>query len=121
MVLFAALAMARFAESACRSCSASTAWFLANALAFAGAVAVMIAVAWLIEKLALSRLVNQEGIALLMATLGIAYFLDGFGQAVFGHDLYQFDVGLRKDPIVVLVGVFQGGTSSSTRRTCTRR
>jgi branched-chain amino acid transport system permease protein len=108
MVLFAALAMARFSE-----------WFpqwlhfdskaLANLLAFAGAVAVMIVVAWLIERLALSKLVNQEGITLLMATLGIAYFLDGFGQTVFGNDIYKIDVGLPKDPIFLLDKVFPGG------------
>jgi len=108
MVLFAALAMARFSE-----------WFpqwlhfdskaLANLLAFAGAVVVMIVVAWLIERLCLSKLVNQEGITLLMATLGIAYFLDGFGQTVFGNDIYKIDVGLPKDPIFLLDNVFPGG------------
>jgi branched-chain amino acid transport system permease protein len=108
MVLFAALAMARFAE-----------WFpkflgfdnklLANALAFVAAAAVMVAVAWLVEKWVLSKLVNQEGIALLMATLGITYFLDGFGQTLFGSSIYKIDVGLPKDPIFLLEQTFQGG------------
>jgi len=108
MVLFAALAMARFYE-----------WFpkwlgfdnklIANMLAFAGAVLVMIAVAWLIEHLVLRHLVNQEHITLLMATLGIAYFLDGFGQTLFGSDIYKIDVGMPKDPIFVLDSVFEGG------------
>ncbi|MDR6535868.1 branched-chain amino acid ABC transporter permease [Variovorax soli] len=108
MVLFAALAMARFAE-----------WFprwlgfeslvLANLLAFVAAMAVMIVVAWLIERLALSKLVNQEGITLLMATLGIAYFLDGLGQSLFGNDIYKIDVGMPKEPLMVLEGTFQGG------------
>ena len=101
MVLFAALAMARFYE-----------WFpkllgfdnkiLANVLAFAGAVLVMIAVAWVIERLVLRKLVNQEHITLLMATLGISYFLEGFGQTLFGSDIYKIDVGMPKDPIFVL-------------------
>ncbi|OAK64771.1 ABC transporter permease [Variovorax paradoxus] len=108
MVLFAALAMARFSE-----------WFpqwfgfqsqiLANILAFAAAMAVMVVVAWLIERLALSKLVNQEGITLLMATLGIAYFLDGMGQTLFGNDIYKIDVGMPKEPLMVLEGTFQGG------------
>ena len=108
MVLFAALAMARFAE-----------WFpqwfgfesqiLANILAFVAAMAVMIVVAWLIERLALSKLVNQEGITLLMATLGIAYFLDGVGQTIFGNDIYKIDVGMPKEPLMVLENTFQGG------------
>ncbi|MCR8957511.1 branched-chain amino acid ABC transporter permease [Variovorax sp. CCNWLW225] len=108
MVLFAALAMARFAE-----------WFpqwfgfesqiLANILAFVAAMGVMVIVAWLIERLALSKLVNQEGITLLMATLGIAYFLDGVGQTIFGNDIYKIDVGMPKEPLMVLQGTFQGG------------
>ena len=108
MVLFAALAMARFSE-----------WLpallgfdnklLANVLAFAGALALMVAVAWLIERLVLSKLVNQEGITLLMATLGVSYFLDGFGQTLFGSDIYKIDVGLPKDPIFLLESTFAGG------------
>jgi len=108
MVLFAALAMARFAE-----------WFptllafdhklLANLLAFVAAMALMVAAAWLIERLVLSKLVNQEGITLLMATLGIAYFIDGFGQTLFGSDIYRIDIGLPKDPLFLLESVFQGG------------
>ncbi|MDI3383826.1 branched-chain amino acid ABC transporter permease [Xenophilus aerolatus] len=108
MVLFAALAMARFSEWFPR-------WFgfesllLANVLAFVAAMAVMVVVAWLIERLALSKLVNQEGITLLMATLGIAYFLDGLGQTLFGNDIYKIDVGMPKDPMMVMEGTFQGG------------
>ncbi len=108
MVLFAALAMARFSE-----------WFpallgldsklLGNLLAFAGAMVVMVAVAWCIERLCLSKLVNQEGITLLMATLGVAYFLDGLGQTLFGSEIYKIDIGLPKDPMFLLESTFQGG------------
>jgi branched-chain amino acid transport system permease protein len=70
---------------------------------------VMVVVAWLIERLVLGRLVNQEGITLLMATLGITYFLDGFGQTLFGNDIYKIDVGMPKDPIFLFESVFQGG------------
>ena len=87
MVLFAALAMARFSEWLPSRLGIESK-VLANVIAFALAFVVMIAVAWLIERLALSKLVNQEGITLLMATLGISYFLDGFGQTVFGSDIY---------------------------------
>ena len=70
---------------------------------------VMIVLAWLIERLVLGKLVNQEGITLLMATLGITYFLDGFGQTLFGSDIYKIDVGMPKDPVFMLENVFQGG------------
>jgi branched-chain amino acid transport system permease protein len=66
-------------------------------------------VAWVIERFVLSKLVNQEGITLLMATLGIAYFLDGIGQSLFGNDIYKIDVGMPKDPVIVLDKVFDGG------------
>jgi branched-chain amino acid transport system permease protein len=108
MVLFAALAMARFSEWAPQVFGFQSK-VLANVLAFIGAMLLMIAVAWLVEKLVLGRLVNQEGITLLMATLGITYFMDGFGQTLFGSDIYKIDVGLPKDPIFLFEKVFQGG------------
>ena len=107
MVLFAALAMARFSE-----------WFpallgtgkiLGNLMAFAAAAALMVVVAWVVDRLVLGKLVNQEGITLLMATLGITYFLDGFGQTLFGSDIYKIDIGLPKDPMFLFEKVFQGG------------
>jgi branched-chain amino acid transport system permease protein len=108
MVLFAALAMARFSEWL-PELSGIDNKFLVNLLAFVGAVAVMILVAWLVERLVLGKLVNQEGVTLLMATLGITYFLDGFGQTIFGSDIYKIDVGMPKDPMFLLDAVFQGG------------
>ena len=108
MVLFAALAMARFAE-----------WFprwtgiesrlLANIAAFVIAAAIMCVVAWLIEYLVLRHLVNQEGTTLLMATLGISYFLDGAGQTIFGSDIYKIDIGMPKEPIIAFERLFEGG------------
>jgi branched-chain amino acid transport system permease protein len=108
MVLFAALAMARFSEWLPRLGGFDNK-ILANILAFAGAMVVMVVVAWLIERLVLGRLVNQEGVTLLMATLGIAYFLDGFGQTLFGSDIYKIDIGLPKDPIFLFESIFPGG------------
>ena len=108
MVLFAALAMARFAEWLPRWLGFENR-LLANLLAFVAALAVMIAVAWVVERLVLGKLVNQEGITLLMATLGISYFMDGFGQTLFGSDIYKIDIGLPKDPIFLLESAFQGG------------
>ncbi len=108
MVLFAALAMARFSEWF-PQLSGIDNKFIVNLVAFIGAIAVMIAVAWLIERLVLGKLVNQEGVTLLMATLGITYFLDGFGQTIFGSDIYKIDVGMPKDPMFLLDTVFQGG------------
>ncbi|MGA1167353.1 MAG: branched-chain amino acid ABC transporter permease [Burkholderiaceae bacterium] len=108
MVLFAALAMARFAEWLPQ-------WFgfesliLANVLAFFVAAGIMFAAAWLIERLVLRHLVNQEVGTLLMATLGITYFLDGLGQTLFGSDIYAINVGMPKEPVFLFDNVFEGG------------
>jgi branched-chain amino acid transport system permease protein len=108
MVLFAALAMARFSEWV-------PAWLgfesllLANIIAFVLAAICMLIFAWLVERLVLRHLVNQEAVTLLMATLGITYFLDGFGQTVFGSAVYRINVGMPKEPIFVLDNIFQGG------------
>jgi branched-chain amino acid transport system permease protein len=108
MVLFAALAMARFAVWI-------PAWtgidnpIVANVAAFIIASVIMFVVAWVIERYVLRHLVNQEGTTLLMATLGISYFLDGLGQSIFGSDIYKIDIGMPKEPIMVLESMFEGG------------
>ena len=108
MVLFAALAMARLAEWLPALLGIES-LLVANVLAFIGAAALMAVLAWLIERLVLRHLVNQEGVTLLMATLGITYFLDGLGQTLFGSEIYKLDVGMPKDPIFLLPNVFEGG------------
>jgi len=97
MVLFAALTLARLAE------------VMPMVLAIALSVAIMIALAYAIELLVLRHLVNQEGIILFMATLGVANFLDGFGQTLWGSDIYKIDLGLPRDPIFLFESVFPGG------------
>src|SRR5262249_46079453 len=97
MVLFAALTLARLAE------------VMPMVLAIAATVAAMIALAYAIELLVLRHLVNQEGIILFMATLGVAYFLDGFGQTLWGSDIYKIDLGFPRDPIFLFESVFPGG------------
>jgi len=108
MVLFAALAMARFSEWMPLWLDVNN-LFLSNLIAFVMAAAVMFAVAWIIERLVLRHLVNQEGATLLMATLGITYFMEGLGQALFGSDVYKIDIGMPKEPIFVLESFFEGG------------
>ena len=108
MVLFAALAMARFSAWLPGWLGFESLW-LANVLAFLIAAVIMFVVAWLIERLVLRHLVNQEGATLLMATLGIAYFLEGLGQTIFGGNIYKIDIGMPKDPVFVLDSIFPGG------------
>jgi branched-chain amino acid transport system permease protein len=97
MVLFAALAVARMGE-------AMPLW-----LAFVLAFALMAVLAWSVERLVLRPLVNQDPVVLLMATLGVSYFLDGFGQTVWGSDVYKIDTGMPKTPVLVAEKLFDGG------------
>jgi branched-chain amino acid transport system permease protein len=97
MVLFAALAVARLAER------------MPLPIAILLAIVVMIVLAYAIEFLVLRRLVNQEGIVLFMSTLGIAYFLEGFGQTLWGSDIYKIDLGISKNPIFLFQSTFPGG------------
>jgi branched-chain amino acid transport system permease protein len=97
MVLFAALSVARFSEK------------MPLPIAIVLAIVVMIVLAYAIEFLVLRRLVNQEGIVLFMSTLGVAYFLEGFGQTLWGSDIYKIDLGISKNPIFLFQSVFPGG------------
>jgi branched-chain amino acid transport system permease protein len=108
MVLFAALAMARFSVWIPQWLGLESK-LVGNLLAFAVSAVLMFVLAWLIERLVLRHLVNQEGVTLLMATLGITYFIDGAGQTIFGSDIYKIDVGMPKEPIFLLESVFEGG------------
>jgi branched-chain amino acid transport system permease protein len=97
MVLFAALSVARLSE------------VMPLVLAVVLAIGIMIVLAYAIEFLVLRRLVNQEGIILFMATLGIAYFLEGLGETIWGSDIYKINLGIPKDPVFLFEGVFPGG------------
>lgn len=53
-------------------------------LAVIAALLVMLVLAILVERIVLRPLVNQHEIIMLMATVGLTYFLIGFGEYVFG-------------------------------------
>ncbi len=63
-------------------------------LAIVATIGVMIVVAWLIERLVLQHLVQQDPIILFMATLGLAYVLEGLGDILFGSDVKPLDLGI---------------------------
>ena len=69
-------------------------WTVPAALAIALTALVMVGLAFLIEKLVLQHLVGQEPIILFMATIGLAYFLEGLGDVMWGADIKTLDVGL---------------------------
>ncbi|MCZ6488243.1 MAG: branched-chain amino acid ABC transporter permease [Gammaproteobacteria bacterium] len=84
MALFAALTLVGFMDN-----FGMPIW-----LAIAGTIAVMVALAWAIERLMLRHLVNQEPIILFMATIGLAYVLEGLGDILWGSDVKLLDIGI---------------------------
>ena len=58
----------------------------------------MIGLAWLIVQIVLKPLVNQEGIILFMATIGLAYVLEGVGDLMWGANVKELNIGLPEGP-----------------------
>jgi branched-chain amino acid transport system permease protein len=69
-------------------------WTLPAIVAIALTALVMVGMAIIIERYILKHLVNQEPIILFMATIGLAYFLEGLGDVMWGSDIKKLDVGL---------------------------
>lgn len=104
MVLFAALTLVRLTEI----------FHIPFWLSLILTCAIMVLVAIAIERLVLRPLVNQEGIILFMATLGITFFIEGFGQLVWGSDIYKLDLGIPKQPLILFEKTFDGGVLLAT-------
>ncbi|MEM7652042.1 MAG: branched-chain amino acid ABC transporter permease [Pseudomonadota bacterium] len=98
LVLFAALTMVGMMELGLH-------WVLA--MVVTGAIMVLVGLA--VERVVLRPLVNQPPIILFMATIGIFYFVDGFGQTLWGSDVKILDIGIPKDPIFIAEELFEGG------------
>src|SRR5712691_9331749 len=83
MVLFAALTLVGLLERGA-----------AVVVALVVTTAVMVALAFAIARLVLRPLVNQAHIILFMATIGLNFFLEGFGEMVWGANVKKLDVGI---------------------------
>ncbi len=88
MVLFAALFFVGFIELGW------PVW-----LSFVVTIAVMVLLAFAIERVVLRHLVNQDPIILFMATIGIAFFLEGLGESIWGADVHPLNIGIPDDSI----------------------
>jgi branched-chain amino acid transport system permease protein len=83
MVLFAALTLVGLMERGV------PVW-----LALGLTMAIMVALAFGIERVVLRPLVNQAPIILFMATIGLTIFLQGFGEMVWGANVKKLDIGI---------------------------
>jgi branched-chain amino acid transport system permease protein len=62
---------------------------------------VMIALAFAIERVMLRPLVNQGPFTLLMATIGLTFFLEGVGELVWGSNVKKLDIGIPEHSFAV--------------------
>jgi len=69
-------------------------WHVPAVLAVALTVLVMIGFAWMVQRFLFRHLVGQEPIILFMATIGLAYFLEGVGDLMWGSDIKTLALGL---------------------------
>ncbi len=90
MVLFAALTLVGLMERGAPMLAA-----------LALTVLVMGALAFAIERVVLRPLVNQEQIILFMATIGLNFFLEGFGELAWGSNVKKLDVGIPDNSFMV--------------------
>jgi branched-chain amino acid transport system permease protein len=90
MVLFAALTLVGLLERG-----------VPVVLALAATTLVMIVLAFAIERLVLRPLVNQPHIILFMATIGLNFFLEGFGEMLWGANVKRLDVGIPDESFKV--------------------
>ncbi|MEM1428470.1 MAG: branched-chain amino acid ABC transporter permease [Pseudomonadota bacterium] len=88
MVFFAVLSFVGFMELG-----------LPFVLAFVVTVFLMIAVGYATERLVLEPLVGQNEDTMLMATIGLAFVLQGLAQAVWGVEVRRLDLGIPDFPI----------------------
>ena len=60
---------------------------------------VMIGLGIAIEKVVLRPLVNQPQITLFMATIGLAFFIEGMAQIIWGTEVRRLSLGIEDEPI----------------------
>ena len=69
-------------------------WHLPALIWILSTVVIMVVLAWLVQRIIFKHLVGQEPIILFMATIGLAYFMEGFGDMMWGSEIKKLDVGL---------------------------
>ncbi len=69
-------------------------WHVPALAAILLTMVLMVFFAWAVNHFVMRHLVNQEPIILFMATIGLAYFLEGVGDLMWGSEIKKLDVGL---------------------------
>jgi branched-chain amino acid transport system permease protein len=80
--------------------------------AFVLALAAMVVLGILTERIVLRPLVNQPQITLFMATIGLAFFIEGLAQLIWGTNVRRLDIGIKDEPIAAVLERFDMAISS---------
>ena len=72
-------------------------------MAIPATLVVMVIVGLLTERLVLRPLVNQPQISLLMATIGLTFFIEGLAQIMWGANVRGLELGVQDEPIAWLM------------------
>ena len=75
-------------------------------LAFFFALGIMVVLGVLTERIVLRQLVNQPQISLFMATIGLAFFIEGLSQLLWGTQVRPLSLGIKDEPIEILLTRF---------------
>jgi branched-chain amino acid transport system permease protein len=70
------------------------------------ALAAMVVLGVLTERIVLRPLVNQPQITLFMATIGLTFFIEGLAQLIWGTEVRRLDLGIQDEPIEALMARF---------------
>jgi branched-chain amino acid transport system permease protein len=74
--------------------------------AFVLALGIMVVLGILTERIVLRHLVNQPQISLFMATIGLAFFIEGLSQLLWGTEVRPLALGIKDEPIEALLSRF---------------
>ncbi|MDV4144496.1 branched-chain amino acid ABC transporter permease [Shimia sp. FJ5] len=76
---------------------------------------VMVALAYCVQRFVFRHLVGQEPIILFMATIGLAYFMEGLGDLMWGSDIKTLDVGLPQGGSFAIEDLTAGWAAEGAR------
>jgi len=69
-------------------------WHINGLVSIVLVAGIMVVFAWIVQRVIFRHLVGQEPIILFMATIGLAYFLEGFSDLMWNSEIKKLDVGL---------------------------
>lgn len=103
MVFFAALTFVGLTERLPQWLGLSPEWAGLFWIALLLTAAIMVLLAWLVERFMLRKLVNQPAITLFMATIGLTYLIEGVAQGMWGAMVRGLDLGISDEPVMWLL------------------